>query len=163
MSNIQTRMMGLIFMLIAGNAAAQMPRDSELFLTMQRHDSTFFERAFNSCDTNFLKQAIHADLVFYHDRGGIQNKTQFLTNAIKNLCSDWNNKPIRKVRKESLEVYPLYNEGKLYGVVQSGVHDFYIRKPGTSDTLTGTAKFTHVYLLEKDKWILKEVLSFDHK
>jgi hypothetical protein len=97
---------GLLFIFIcsAGNVWAQVARDSELFMTMQRHDSIFFERGFNLCDTNFLRQVTHKDLVFYHDRSGIQNKAQFLHSTSKYLCSDWNNKPIRKVRKESLEV-----------------------------------------------------------
>lgn len=142
---------------------AQLPHDSELYKTLLQHDSIFFERGFNRCDTAYLRQATHKDLVFYHDRGGVNNQQQFLENVTKNLCGDWNNKPIRKVRRESLEVYPLYNEDKLYGVVQMGVHDFYLRKPGTADVLTGSAKFTHVYLLEGSNWILKEVLSFDHK
>lgn len=159
------RLLGIVIIYIssATTSSAQAARDSELFMTMQRHDSIFFERGFNLCDTIFLMQATHKDLVFYHDRSGIVNKTQFLQSTSKNLCNDWNNKPIRKVRKESLEVYPLYNQGKLYGVVQFGVHDFYMRRPNKPDVLTGTAKFTHLYLLEGGNWILKEVLSFDHK
>ncbi len=153
----------IIYLLFSNAATAQVPHDSELFIALQRHDSIFFERGFNSCDTNYLKQAIHKDLVFYHDKAGVSNKAQFMESTRNNLCSDWNNKPIRKVRKESLEVYPLYDNGKLYGVVQSGVHDFFMRVPGKPDAYSGTAKFTHVYLLEGTNWILKEVLSFDHK
>ena len=153
----------IFFLLLTNAATAQVAHDSELFIALQRHDSIFFERGFNLCDTNYLKQAIHKDLVFYHDQGGISNKVQFMENTKKNLCSDWNNKPIRKVRKESLEVYPLFDNGKLYGVVQSGVHDFFKRVPGNPDVYSGTARFTHVYLLEGSDWILKEVLSFDHK
>ncbi|GAO45321.1 DUF4440 domain-containing protein [Flavihumibacter petaseus] len=155
----------LLFVLttICSSTTAQVPRDSELFLTMQRHDSIFFERAFNLCDTAYVNRATDKDLVFYHDRNGISYKKQFLENTAKYLCSDWNNKPIRKVKKESLEVYPLYNQDKLYGVVQSGIHDFYRRTPGKPDQLMGSAKFTHVYLLVGSDWILKEVLSFDHK
>jgi Domain of unknown function (DUF4440) len=153
----------IILVLLSNAATAQLPRDSELFITLQRHDSIFFERGFNSCDTHYLKQAIHKDLVFYHDKGGISDKARFMESTKKNLCSDWNNKPIRKVRRESLEVYPLYDNGKLYGVVQSGVHDFFKRVPGNPDVYSGTAKFTHVYLLIGSDWILKEVLSFDHK
>ncbi|MDR6845790.1 hypothetical protein J2W95_002500 [Flavobacterium granuli] len=106
---------------------------------------------------------IHKDLVFYHDQGGIQDKKTFLERTKQNLCSDSNKKPIRKVRRESLEVFPLHNDGVLYGVVQSGIHDFYIREPNKEDRHTATARFTHVYLLENKEWILKEVLSFDHQ
>lgn len=153
----------IFFTCCCTNVYAQVAHDTELYLTMQRHDSIFFERGFNLCDTAYLTKATHNDLVFYHDRSGISNKAQFLENTMKYLCNDWNNKPVRKVRKETLEVYPLYNEEKLYAVVHSGVHDFYIRSPDKKDEFTGSAKFTHVYLLEGSDWILKEVLSFDHK
>jgi len=154
----------LILLFVSVNFAfGQVPKDSELFLALQKHDSIFFERCFNQCDIDYLIKMTHKDLVFYHDRGGIQDKKKFLENTKNNLCSDSNKKPIRKVRKESLEVYPLYDNGVLYGVVQKGIHDFYIREPNKEDRHTGTAKFTHVYLLVNKEWILKEVLSFDHQ
>ncbi|MTH17327.1 nuclear transport factor 2 family protein [Flavobacterium sp. LC2016-01] len=142
---------------------AQVPKDSELFLTLKKHDSIFFEKSFNQCDIAFLEKAIHPDLVFYHDQGGIQNKKTFLENVKKNICAKGSQKPIRKVKAESLEVYPLYDNGKLYGVVQTGIHDFYLREANKPDVFTSEAKFTHVYLLINKEWILKEVLSFDHK
>jgi hypothetical protein len=154
----------LILLFISVNFAfAQVPKNSELFLALQKHDSIFFERCFNLCDFAYIEKMTHKDLVFYHDRGGIQDKKTFLERTRQNLCSDSNKKPIRKVRKETLEVYPLYNDSVLYGVVQSGIHDFYIREPNKEDRHTSTARFTHVYLLENKEWILKEVLSFDHQ
>ncbi|WP_281225757.1 nuclear transport factor 2 family protein [Flavobacterium aquiphilum] len=152
----------LLFMFV-NFAFGQVAKNSELFLALQKHDSIFFERGFNQCDIDYLTKMTHKDLVFYHDRSGVQDKQKFLENTKKYLCSDSNHKPIRKVRRESLEVYPLYDNGVLYGVVQIGIHDFYIREPNKEDKYTGTAKFTHVYLLENKEWILKEVLSFDHK
>ncbi|TDO93994.1 nuclear transport factor 2 family protein [Flavobacterium sp. 245] len=154
----------LLFVLnISATLFAQAAKDSELFLTLKKHDSIFFEKSFNQCDIAFLEKAIHPDLVFYHDQGGIQNKKTFLENVKKNICAKGSQKPIRKVKPESLEVYPLYSEGKLYGVVQTGIHDFYIREANKPDVFTSTAKFTHVYLLINKEWVLKEVLSFDHK
>ncbi len=152
----------LILLLSIGIAKAQVAKTSELFLTFKKVDSTFFERGFNQCDFDFLDKAIHKDLMFYHDNGGIQDRKLFFENTKKNLCSNPNKKPIRKVIAESLEVYPMYNNGVLYGVIQSGIHDFYIREPNKEDVLTGSAKFTHLYLLEDGKWLLKEVFSFDH-
>jgi hypothetical protein len=153
----------LFFANISIVAFAQVAKNSELFLTMKKHDSIFFEKCFNQCDIPFLEKSIHPDLIFYHDQAGIQNKKIFLENTKKNLCSNNLKKPIRKVIPESLEVFPLYNNGKLYGIIQTGIHQFYIREPNKPDVLTGEAKFTHVYLLINDQWLLKEVLSFDHK
>lgn len=150
-------------MTISSCIFAQASKDSELFISLKKHDSIFFEKSFNQCDIAFLEKAIHPDLVFYHDQGGIQNKKTFLENVKKNICGSGAQKPIRKVKPESLEVYPLYSEGKLYGVVQTGIHDFYLREANKPDVLTSEAKFTHVYLLINNQWVLKEVLSFDHK
>ncbi|MBX9734421.1 MAG: class A beta-lactamase-related serine hydrolase [Chitinophagaceae bacterium] len=140
----------------------QVAKNSQLFLDLKKQDSVFFERAFNLCDTVYLKSAIHKDLLFFHDQSGIQTKADFLENTRKNICSNPNYKPVRKVEENSLEVFPLYNDGKLYGAIQSGIHNFYIREPNKKDTPTSKAKFLHVWLLENGNWLLKEVLSFDH-
>lgn len=153
----------LLALLLSSFLSAQVAKDSELFLALKKHDSLFFEKSFNQCDLVFLEKAIHSDLVFYHDQGGVQNKTSFLESVKNNICSNPNQKPIRKVKEESIEVFPLYQNGQLYGVIQNGIHEFYIREPHKKDVLTSTARFTHVYLLENNHWILKEVLSFDHK
>ena len=140
----------------------QVSKTSELFLTLKKQDSMFFERGFNQCDLEYLDKAIHKDLIFYHDQSGIQNRNDFFENTKKYICSDPNKKPIRKVEEQSLEVFPLYNNGVLYGAIQSGVHNFYIREPNKEDVHTSRARFTHLYLLENGNWLLKEVLSFDH-
>ncbi len=44
-------------------------------------------------------------------------------------------KPIRKVDAESLDVFPLYSDGKLYGAIQTGIHHFYIREKDKKDLL----------------------------
>lgn len=152
----------LVIVFAAGNINAQVAKSSALFLELKKQDSVFFERAFNRCDMEYLNKAVHKDLLFFHDQGGIQDKATFLENTKNNICSNPNYKPIRKVDESSLEVFPLYNDGKLYGAIQSGIHTFYIREPNKADTPTSKAKFTHVWLLENGNWLLKEVLSFDH-
>ena len=145
-----------------GLANGQVAKNSDIFLTLKKQDSIFFERSFNLCDLEYLNKATHKDLIFYHDQSGIQNREAFLENTKKYICSDFSKKPIRKVVEESLEVFPMYNNGILYGAIQTGIHDFYIRETNKADLHTSRAKFTHLYLLENGKWLLKEVLSFDH-
>ena len=143
-------------------ANGQVAKNSEIFLTLKKQDSIFFERSFNLCDLEYLKTAVDKDLMFYHDQSGIQNRNIFIENTKKYICGDTTRKPIRKVEEESLEVFPMYNNGVLYGAIQSGIHDFYIREKDKVDVHTSRAKFTHLYLLENGNWLLKEVLSFDH-
>ena len=156
----------LLTLLIIGCSASlakgQLAKNSELFQSLKKQDSIFFERSFNLCDLEYLNKAIHKDLIFFHDQGGIQNRNDFLEKTKQNICSNPNQKPIRKLEENSLQVFPLYNNGKLYGAIQSGIHNFYIREPNKEDVPTSKAKFTHVWLLENGDWLLKEVLSYDH-
>jgi len=154
----------IVVLLVSGQSAiSQLSKSAPLYLELKKQDSVFFERSFNLCDSNYLKAAIHPDLIFFHDQGGIQNREQFLEAVRNNICGNPNFKPIRKPKEGSLEVFPLYSNGKLYGAVQHGVHFFYIREPGKKDRLTNIARFTHVWLLQDGKWLLKEVLSYDHQ
>ncbi len=152
----------LIFRFSIPGAEAQVASDNELYKTLKIQDSTFFERAFNRCDIEYLKSSITDNLRFYHDQSGITNKQGFLESTAKNICGDLIRKPIRKVRTSTLEVYPLYNNGVLYGAIQSGYHDFYLREEGKEDLWTSKGLFTHVWLLEDGHWKLDNVLSFQH-
>jgi hypothetical protein len=143
-------------------AWGQAANDPDLFQALKEQDRTFFERGFNACDLEYLESAVHPQLRFYHDQGGFQDRDTFFENTRKYICANPDSKPIRKVDEDSLEVFPLYDDGALYGAIQSGVHHFYIREPGKPDAPTSSARFTHVYVLEDGRWLLKEVLSYDH-
>ncbi len=155
----------LLFILLGSllSAKAQLAKTDSLFLALKKQDSIFFERSFNLCDLDYLNKTTHPELVFFHDQGGMQHKVEFLAAVKNNICGNPGQKPIRKPVPESLEVFPLYSNGNLYGVIQTGIHDFYIRENGKADRHTSRAKFTHVWLLDNGKWLLREVLSYDHK
>ena len=72
-------------------------------------------------------------------------------------------KPIRKLVPGSMELFSLKKNGLLYGMIQRGTHEFYIKEKGKPLYKTGIAKFTHLWLLEDNAWKLKRVLSFDHQ
>lgn len=143
---------------------SQEARDSELFKTLKKNDSLIFEVGFNQCEIGAFEHLIAEDLEFYHDQGGLTtNKEDFLKNVRNNICSSPEKKPLRRLDLESLQVFPLYENGKLYGAIQNGQHDFFIKEPGKELYQTSTALFTHVWILVDEKWILKRVLSYDHK
>jgi hypothetical protein len=77
-----------------------------------------------------MEKSVGDNLKFYHDKGGFQDKKLFLERTQQNICGNPNQKPIRKVIENSLEVFPLYNNGELYGAIQSGEHRFFIREKG---------------------------------
>lgn len=152
----------LALLFFCQNINAQIDKNSELFLELKKQDSVFFERGFNRCDMEYLEKFVDNNLKFYHDKGGFQDKKLFLQRTKENICSDPLKKPIRKVIPESLEVFPLYNNGNLYGAIQSGEHEFYIREPNKKDVLGGRAKFTSVWTKKDGNWLMSEVLSYDH-
>ncbi|BFG70898.1 hypothetical protein KACHI17_17790 [Sediminibacterium sp. KACHI17] len=153
----------LLLLITASTVVGQTDKKSSLFLELKQQDSLFFERSFNQCDIAYLESRMTRDLKFYHDQSGFQDRTKFFENIKQYICAPTNKKPIRKVEANSLEVFPLYNNGKLYGAIQMGVHHFYIREQGKDDVHTSTAKFTHVWLMEDGIWKLSEVLSYDHR
>ncbi len=81
----------------------------------------------------------------------------------QNICSATTHKPIRKLVPESLQVFPLYNQGKLYGAIQNGTHEFWIKEPEKELYQTGIARFSTTWLLVDGIWLMKNVLSYDHK
>lgn len=152
----------LLLVLTVNTVSAQTDKTSPLFLELKQQDSLFFERSFNQCDIAYLESRMARDLKFYHDQSGFQDRTKFFENIKQYICAPSTKKPIRKVDANSLEVFPLYNNGKLYGAIQMGVHHFYSREQGKTDMHTSTAKFTHVWVMEEGIWKLSEVLSYDH-
>ncbi len=153
----------LCFLSFIHLAKAQVQENSSLFQDLKVQDSVFFERGFNRCDLDYLKNQVKDDLRFYHDQGGFQDKTKFLENTANNICGPGDKKPIRKVDTESLDVFPMYSDGKIYGAIQTGIHHFYIREKDKKDYWTSTTRFTHLWILDKESWKLTEVLSYDHQ
>ncbi|MDF2553073.1 MAG: serine hydrolase [Chryseobacterium sp.] len=152
----------LILFLFFGNLKAQIDKNSSLFLELKKQDSLFFERGFNNCDIAYLEKSVDDNLKFYHDFGGFQDKKLFMERTKKNICGNPNQKPIRKVIESSLEVFPLYNNGELYGAIQTGEHQFFTREKNKEDVLGGQAKFTSVWTKKNGNWLMSDVLSYDH-
>lgn len=142
---------------------AQASKSSELFKTLTKQDNLLFNQGFNHCNYEVLEKIVSKDLEFYHDVSGMQNRKDFFKATRENICSNPNQKPIRKLVLGTLKVYPLKNNGQIYGAVQEGIHQFYINEPGKDLYLTSTAKFTHLWVLEDSSWKLKTVLSYDHQ
>jgi CubicO group peptidase (beta-lactamase class C family) len=155
--------LSIILAMFTQSAYAKVDSNSPLFLTMKKMDATLFEQGFNQCDLISLDKIIHRNLDFYHDVGGMQNKSQFMAAIKNNICSTPQRKPIRKLVNGSLELYQLNKNGSLYGVIQKGEHEFHIKEPNKALYITGIAKFTHTWILEDEHWQLIESLSYEHR
>jgi len=152
-----------LFITLSPVMQGQIKKKSDLFLQLKRMDSIVFNEGFNNCKLNELEKIIPEDFEFYHDIGGNSGKNKFMADMKMNICSNPDKKPIRKLVVESLEVYPLYNNNALYGAIQNGVHEFWIKEANKELYKTGTAKFSTTWILIDEKWLMKNVLSFDHK
>lgn len=144
-----------------GIANGQESRSSELYKLLKNRDSLVFEVGFNQCNLTPYDTLIGEDLEFYHDKGGPSyGKAAFIASVQNNICNG-NFKPKRELVDSSLKVFPMYNNGTLYGAIQEGIHLFYVKE---SDAWkhTVTAAFTHLWLIDDGHWKLKRVLSYDH-
>lgn len=125
-------------------------------------DSLLFEIGFNTCQIQVFEELISEQFEFFHDQSGITNtKTEFIEDIRSGLCN-LPYKAIRELNPESVEVYPLKNDGVLYGAIEVGEHYFYALEGDNHRYLTSIAKFTHTWVLENEQWKLRSALSYDH-
>lgn len=158
----KTRMGAALALLMASQFALAEAADASWEADVRKFDGAYWQ-AFNRCDVAGLAEMNTADLEFYHDVGGLMSgRDQFVSAMKKNICAS----PQRGLRREaigdSVRVFPLRNKGELYGAIISGEHQFYEVKNGAVGHATGTARFTHVLVLNKGRWQVARVLSFDH-
>ncbi len=161
MRNLLLSLLLICFIPITG--MAQVGQTSELFQILAKNDSLLFAEGFNECEKEKFEGLMADDLEFYHDTGGFQNREEFFEAYDSNICSGSLKKPIRKLIPGTLRVFELKDSGELYGAIQQGEHEFYIKESGKELYKTGFARFTHLWLLEDGEWILKRVLSYDHQ
>ncbi|MEQ9580591.1 MAG: serine hydrolase, partial [Arenibacter sp.] len=128
----------ILALLFFNTGQAQMESSSELYHTVLELDSILFEDGFNNCKLKEMEHLIAPDLEFYHDQSGIStSKEEFFKAIEQNICGSGDKKPIRKLVAESMEVFALYNNGVLYGAIQNGVHEFYIKEAHKELYITG--------------------------
>jgi hypothetical protein len=129
-------------------------KDSDLFGTIAALDTAVFD-AYNRCDLEKFGSFFTEELEFYHDNGGLTNRTResLVADVKKYICG----KVRRELVADSLEVYPLHG----YGAVEVGVHRF--THPGRDDREpVGEAKFVQLWQLKDGEWKITRVISYDH-
>ncbi len=155
----------LTYLLITTSSVfAQVDKNSELYRTILSKDSLLFTVGFNTCDIKQFDVLLSDKFEFFHDKDSISYKKEFLYNLRNGLCkSPGTYQSRRELVKENNEIYPLYKNKVLYGAIQLGTHQFYETIAGKKETFAGSAKFTHVWLLENGIWKLTKSLSYDHQ
>lgn len=147
---------------ISSQLYAQVPDTSKLYKDIKAGDSLIFDIGFNTCNLAPYNDIFVDDFRFYHDKGGITSgKAAFIQDMQNGICKQ-ENKLDRQLVPNTLKVFPLYNNGVLYGAIESGEHAFFSTEKGKARYQTGAARFTIVWLLVDGKWKATEALSYDH-
>ena len=159
----------LIFgsLIVSMGIQGQKSTESELFETLKEKDSILFDAAFNNCGIDTLNEVFTEDFEFYHDKGGLtEGKEAFVANIAEGCDNrNWDlPQPAKRILiPESLEVYPMYKNGELYGAIQHGIHSFEFLNENQEYQKGDIAKFTHVWILENGNWKIKRELSYNHR
>jgi hypothetical protein len=125
-------------------------------------DATYWQ-AYNECDIKKMDTMNADDMEFYHDAGGVMlGKARFDDAMRNNICGNPNAKVRRAEIKGTVQVYPMRGNGKLYGAVVSGEHEFYNSGKQTPEYLASRARFTHLLVLGQEGWKVSRVLSYGH-
>jgi hypothetical protein len=146
---------------------AQLEESSELYQLLKAKDSVLFQAAFDLCDTQTMANLFTEDFEFYHDKvGATLGRSNFLEPMQVN-CAQRDSlgpQPAKRILiPGSLEVYPLYNKGSVYGAIQHGVHRFeFLNKEGVYQK-GDIARFTHIWIKSDGEWKIKRELSYDHQ
>ena len=118
----------ILLVLITTTSLAQVSKSSDLFQQMKTLDSIVFEVGFNNCNLAPTEAILTSDFEFYHDKGGLTEGKEAFVGGIERGCSNRDAKlsqPAKRILVTgSLEVYPMYKNGKLYGAIQHGIHSF---------------------------------------
>ncbi len=145
-------------------SSAQIERTSDLYKIIISGDDALFNIGFNRCDVSQFENLLSEKFEFFHDKDGISDKPEFISNLKNGLCkSPETYQSRRELVAGSTEIYPLYKNKVLYGAVQAGVHKFYETSAGKPERYASTAKFMNVWLLEDGEWKLNKSFSFDHQ
>ena len=132
--------------------------------TIFQKDSLFWT-AYNNCDTAKFRQFFTDDIEFYHDKGGITEGLDSLLGTLKkNLCGNYPSYQLRREAvKGTVDVYPMYKSGVVYGAIIAGEHFFYIGGTGKKENKDGHARFSDLWILKNGEWKMSRILSYDHK
>jgi CubicO group peptidase (beta-lactamase class C family) len=153
----------LALLAMPSRGMAQIAETSDLYKQIMQADGMLFEHGYNQCKLDELDALVSDNFHFTHDQNGTALKSDFMKGFKDSICSNPARKPIRKAVAGTIQVFPLHNEGKLYGAIETGEHDFYIKEPSKPIYKTNTGRFSNVWLRTKAGWQLGESLSYDHR
>lgn len=153
----------LWFVFVQNIAFAQVDKSTALYQTIMAKDSLLFNIGFNTCNINIFEKLLSNDFEFYHDRDGISDKSKFINDLKNGLCKNPNGYQARReLLPESIKIFALHRNGKVYGAIEEGTHQFFEKQAGQPEHFGSSAMFTHVWLIENGEWKLSRAFSYEH-
>ncbi len=157
------KLLFILFLFLQFFTSAQVDKNSELYQTILSKDSLLFTVGFNTCDVSQFEKLTSENFEFFHDKDGISDKKKFINDLKNGLCGNPDNYQARReLVKESTKIFALYKEGKIYGAMQEGIHQFFEKQSGQTERFGSSARFTHVWLIENNEWKLAKSYSYEH-
>ena len=156
----------LILLLILGislAAQAQLSADHPVHQQIMLNDSLIFEASFVNCDLETLTKLTTEDLEFYHDQSGMNRSQEVFIQGTKEGLCKLPYKAWRELLPETGQIFPLYKDGELYGVLQKGTHQFHAKYPEKEAYVSSIAEFSHLWLKDGENWKLSRVISYNHR
>mgnify|MGYP003602039608 CR=1 FL=1 len=148
------------FLFLLQSNYAQSLKIDDIQKTILTQDSLLFSVGFNHCNIPQYDKSLSENFRFYHDKDGISDKVKFMTDLKNGLCKNPEKRQVKRVLvKDHSQIFPLYQNKKLYGAVHNGEHQFYEKQ----ESNPGVAKFSNVWILENNEWKLQNSTSFDHQ
>src|SRR6266850_3265101 len=142
--------------------ASEQTEQEKLTAVILEKDGCFWS-AYNTCDTEKMKEFFTDDVEFYHDKGGVTMGSSALLDSIKkNLCGSNTPRLRREAVAGSVKVFPLQKGNEIYGAIISGEHVFFVTESGKSEYLDGQANFTHLWLSKDGDFKMARILSYNH-
>lgn len=145
----------------ASEAAAPTNAPGDWKAEALQFDGAYWD-AYNKCDIARLNDLNAADIEFYHDKGGVTLGRAAFAGAMKGICDNRDQRLRRAAVDGTVQVFPMEADGKLYGVVISGEHRFYVSEKGAPEYPANRARFTHLVVKKDGTWQVARVLSYDH-
>ncbi len=139
----------------------------ELAIQLKEKDQQLFNAAFNTCSPDVLEALFTEDFEFYHDKGGLTKGRNAFLDPMRSECAKRDMQQPQPSKRilvpNSLTVYPLFENGALYGAIQMGVHKFASLNAEGNYVDGDIAKFLHLWLKIDGEWKIKRELSYDHQ
>ena len=135
---------------------------SELYNRIVELDDRLFKLGFNACDLQSLSDVTADDFEFYHDQAGTNGSKESFVASIDTYVCNNEYRAQRRLRPETMLVFPLYRGEELYGAVQTASHEFFALYPDGREQLTDTAKLFTLWIKTANGWKMRRSFSYDH-